>query len=35
MKTSIQIAAKNIYKKNERLNIAPVAFAYVPKKNRG
>lgn len=35
MKTGIHTAAKNIYKKNERLNIAPVAFSYVPKKNRG
>lgn len=34
MKTSIHTAVKNIYKKNERLNIAPVAFSYVPKKNR-
>lgn len=35
MKTSIYNAANNIYKKNERLNMAPVAFGYVPKKNRG
>ena len=34
MKTSIYTAAKNIYKKNERQNIAPVPFSYVPKKAR-
>jgi len=35
MKTGMQTAIKNIYKKSERMNIAPVAFSYVPRKNRG
>ena len=35
MKTGMQNAVKNIYKKSERMNIAPVAFSYVPRKNRG
>ena len=35
MKTGMQNAIKNIYKKSERMNIAPVAFSYVPRKNRG
>lgn len=30
MKHSVYIAAKNIYGKKERLNIAPVASGYVP-----
>lgn len=35
MKTDMRTAIKNIYKMSERMNIAPVAFSYVPKKNRG
>lgn len=35
MKQSIYSAVKNIYARRERINIAPVAFDYVPKKNRG
>ncbi len=35
MKTDMRTAIKNIYKKSERMNITPVAFSYVPKKNRG
>jgi len=34
MKQSIYSAANNIYGKKERMNIAPVAFGYVPKKHR-
>ena len=34
MKNGIYTAAKHIYGKKERLNIAPVAFDYVPKKRR-
>ncbi len=34
MKIGIHKAAKEIYGKKERLNIAPVAFGYVPKKNK-
>lgn len=34
MKISIYKAAKDIYAKKERLNIAPVAFDYVPKKRK-
>jgi len=34
MKISIYNAAKDIYGKRERLNIAPVAFDYVPRKER-
>lgn len=34
MKISIYEAAKNIYGKRERLNIAPAAFGYVPRKER-
>ena len=34
MKISIYKAAKDIYGKRERLNIAPVAFDYVPRKER-
>ena len=35
MKTSVYNAAKTIYGKKERMNIAPVAFDYVPAKHRG
>ena len=34
MKQSVYNAVKNIYGIKERLNIAPVAFDYVPKKNK-
>lgn len=35
MKISVYTALKNIYGTNERLNIEPVAFDYVPEKKRG
>lgn len=35
MKTSVYTAAKNIYGSRERLNMAPVAFDYVPASRRG
>ena len=34
MKQNMYNAVKNIYGRKERLNIAPVAFDYVPKKNK-
>lgn len=35
MKTSVYTALKSIYGANERLNLEPVAFDYVPKNRRG
>lgn len=35
MKTSVYTALKSIYGANERLNLEPVAFDYVPEKKRG
>ncbi len=35
MKTSVYTALKSIYGTNERLNLEPVAFDYVPEKKRG
>ena len=35
MKTNVYTAAREIYGKKEQLNMCPVAFGYVPAKNRG
>lgn len=35
MKMSVYTATKTIYGTNERLNMEPVAFDYVPNKKRG